>query len=162
MKSKQQLNNVGIYLRLSKDDEKAGESPYWGAFSILQILRNPAYIGNLVQMKHTTTSYKNHKIILKDESDWVVIENAHEAIIDRELWDKCQERKKPYRRGRSTKRSGTDPLSGLVFCPDCRSTIRLCWNTTHKGKDRVKFKYRHFSIAELIRERANLRAKVIT
>ena len=26
MKSKQQLNNVGIYLRLSKDDEKAGES----------------------------------------------------------------------------------------------------------------------------------------
>lgn len=147
----QVLNEDGIIAPSPYLEKKVGRTrrrtelcPYWGACSILQILRNPAYIGNLVQMKHTTTSYKNHKIILKDESDWVVIENSHEAIIDRELWDKCQERKKPYRRGRSTKRSGTDPLSGLVFCPDCGSTIRLCWNTTHKGKERVKVKYRHF------------------
>lgn len=118
--------------------------PFWNAGTVLQILRNAAYIGELVQMKRTTASFKNHKIIMRDESDWVVIPNAHEAIIDKELWDKCQERKKPYRRGRSSKRSGIDPLSGLIFCPKCGSTMKLSWNTTHKGKDRIQVKYRHF------------------
>lgn len=118
--------------------------PFWSPCTILQILKNPIYIGEMAQMKRTTASFKNHKIIMKNESDWVVIPNAHEAIIDRELWDKCQERKKPYRRGRSTKRSGTDPLSGLIFCPECGSTIRLSWNTTYKGKERIHVCYRHF------------------
>ncbi len=147
----QALNDDGItapspYLekRVGRPRRRTEICPFWSACTILQILKNPIYIGEMAQMKRTTTSYKNHKIVLKDESDWVVIPNAHEAIIDRELWDKCQERKKPYRRGRSTKRSGTDPLSGLIFCPDCGSTVRLSWNTTHKGKGRVQVRYRHF------------------
>lgn len=118
--------------------------PYWSAGTVLQILKNSVYIGEMAQMKRTTSSYKNHKIIMKDESEWVVIHNAHKPIVEKELWDKCQERKKPYRRGRSTKRSGTDPLSGLIFCPDCGSTVRLSWNTTHKGKERKQVIYRHF------------------
>lgn len=145
------LNAEGIIAPSPYLEKKVGRPrrrtevcPFWSAATVLQILKNPAYIGEMAQMKRTTTSYKNHKIILKDESDWIVIPNAHEPIIDRELWDKCQDRKKPYRRGRSTKRSGTDPLSGLIFCPDCGSTVRLSWNTTHRGKERQKIIYRQF------------------
>lgn len=147
----QVLNDDGITAPSPYLEQKVGRSrrrtevcPFWSACTVLQILKNSTYIGELVQMKRTTASFKNNKIIMKDESDWVVIPNAHEAIIDIALWDKCQERKKPYRRGRSTKRSGTDPLSGLIFCPECGSTIRLSWNTTHKGKERVQVTYRHF------------------
>lgn len=145
------LNDEGIVAPSPYLEKKVGRRrrrteicPFWNAGTVLQILRNAAYIGELVQMKRTTASFKNHKIIMRDESDWVVIPNAHEAIIDKELWDKCQERKKPYRRGRSSKRSGIDPLSGLIFCPKCGSTMKLSWNTTHKGKDRIQVKYRHF------------------
>ena len=150
-KISQTLNYDGITAPSTYLEKKVGRvrrrtevCPFWSACTILQILKNPTYIGELAQMKRTTASFKNHKIIMKDKNDWVVIPNAHEAIIDRELWDKCQERKKPYRRGRSTKRSGTDPLSGLIICPKCGSTIRLSWNTTHKGKERIQVRYRHF------------------
>lgn len=150
-KISQTLNYDGItapsiYLqnKVGRPRRRTDVCPFWSPCTILQILRNPIYIGEMAQMKRTTASFKNHKIIMKDKNDWVVIPNAHEAIIDRELWDKCQERKKPYRRGRSTKRSGTDPLSGLIFCPECGSTIRLSWNTTYKGKERIHVCYRHF------------------
>ena len=39
------------------------------------------YLGNLVQLKTTTVSHKNHKLVRKDEAEWVVVPNTHEAII---------------------------------------------------------------------------------
>lgn len=143
------LNGDGILAPAAYMKDKVGRTkrrteicPYWSPCTILQFLRNRMYIGELIQLRYTTVSYKNHKSIRKDESEWAIIKDAVEPIIDKELWDKCQERKKPYRRGRSTKRSGVDPLSGLMFCADCGSTMRLAWNTTHRGKDRKLVNYR--------------------
>lgn len=116
---------------------------YWIAGTVLQLLKNPIYLGTMVQMKYTTPSYKNKQFMIKDQSEWVVLENTHEPIISQELWDKCEERKKPYRRGKSTKRSGIDPLSGLMYCADCGGKMRLHWNTTHRRKTNTLVQYRH-------------------
>ena len=64
----------------------------WNAQTIRRILDNQMYLGKLVQMKETTVSYKNHKVIRNDESEWVIVENNHEPIISQELWDKVRER----------------------------------------------------------------------
>ena len=49
-----------------------------------KILRNPNYIGHLVNFKTTRKSYKNKRFIYRDPSEWKIIENHHEAIVDKE------------------------------------------------------------------------------
>ena len=49
------------------------------------------YLGHLVQLKQTSVSHKNHQKIMKDESEWTVVENTHEPIISQEIWDRCRE-----------------------------------------------------------------------
>lgn len=67
------------------------ESRYlWGTTTIGRMLQNETYIGNLVQCKTTSVSYKNHKVIDKDEKEWIKVENTHEAIIDKDLFNKVQ------------------------------------------------------------------------
>lgn len=77
------------------------------------MLQNPTYLGDLVQLKTTTVSYKNHKNAKRDKEDWIVVPNTHEAIISRELWDKVREVEASVSQGKKTKRGRVDPLSGL-------------------------------------------------
>lgn len=63
----------------------------WSQSAILPMLRNPIYLGHLALMKKTTVSYKNHKAIYKNPSEWVVVKNNHEPIISQELWDRVRE-----------------------------------------------------------------------
>ncbi|WP_100084589.1 recombinase family protein, partial [Ruminococcus albus] len=96
----------------------------WDNTSVSRILNNPIYLGRLTQLRTKTVSYKNHKVIKKDESDWVVIENNHEPIISQELWDRVQAVNASVATGRHTKNFKLLPLSGLCYCADCGSKMR--------------------------------------
>ena len=61
-------------------------------------------------------SYKNHKCIDCDGSEWAVIEKDHEPIISKELWDKVREIEKSVNRGKRDKKGELCPLSGSIFC----------------------------------------------
>jgi len=96
----------------------------WDNTSVSRILNNQIYLGRLSQLRTKTVSYKNHKVIKKDESDWVVIENNHEPIISQELWDRVQAVNASVATGRHTKNFKLLPLSGLCYCADCGSKMR--------------------------------------
>lgn len=91
----------------------------WTQVQIRQILDNPIYLGKLAMMRVTSVSYKNHKKVRKDPSEWVVTEDTHEAIISQELWDKVREAEKAVSHGKRDGKGVTQPLSGMLFCPDC-------------------------------------------
>lgn len=91
----------------------------WTQVQIRQILDNPIYLGKLAMMRVTSVSYKNHKKVRKDPSEWVVTEDTHEAIISQELWDKVREAEKAVSHGKRDGKGFTQPLSGMLFCPDC-------------------------------------------
>ena len=91
----------------------------WTQVQIRQILDNPIYLGKLAMMRVTSVSYKNHKKVRKDPSEWVVTEETHEAIISQELWDKVREAEKAVSHGKRDGKGVTQPLSGMLFCPDC-------------------------------------------
>lgn len=91
----------------------------WTQVQIRQILDNPIYLGKLAMMRVTSVSYKNHKKVRKDPSEWVVNEDTHEAIISQELWDKVREAEKAVSHGKRDGKGVTQPLSGMLFCPDC-------------------------------------------
>ena len=119
-------------------------SHLWHTTVLRTLLSNQAYIGNLAQHRTTTISYKNHKWQRRPEEDWIVIENAHEAIISKELWDKVKEVEKAVGHGKHTKRGYMHPLSGLMFCADCGAKMRLGWYSQiakRTGEEKVYFNF---------------------
>ena len=128
------------YAKLGKPNPRK-TSHLWSADTIKQILRNPIYLGNIYQLRTTTVSYKNHKIVKKDKEDWAITENSHEPIISQELWDKVKEIESSVSRGKCSKMHETTPLSGLMFCADCGEKMRLCTNNTTNGSKKLPRKY---------------------
>lgn len=139
-KIKDVLNLEGIPCPQRYMEEKFGKKgdrrglKFWSMQSVKWILKNPIYTGDLVQQRVTTVSYKNHKRIYRDESDFLVIKNTHEPIIDRETFDRIQEMQRSVSQGRQMKRSGfVHALSGLMFCADCGGKMRMS-RSVKKGK----------------------------
>lgn len=124
------LNEEGVltpfdyyYKRIGKPNPY-NHSHLWSGRNLENILKNPIYIGTLAQLRTTTVSYKNHQRIDRDESEWAVIENNHEAIISKELCDKVREIEKSVSRGKRDKKGELSPLSGLLFCDGCGWKMR--------------------------------------
>ncbi len=97
---------------------RTGKAMRWSAVAVSRILSNECYTGTLVQGKSTTPNYKVKKAVLKDEADWVRIEDAFEAIIPREEFDTVQ--------GLLLKDTRVAPdkghvylFSGIAVCGDC-------------------------------------------
>lgn len=126
------------YKRLGKPNPYISNH-LWNAAMVRYILENPIYKGSVVSQKYTTVSYKNHKKYIKDSDEWIVIEDAFEPIVDKELWDKVQEVNKSCSHGKVTKSGVILPLGGLMYCADCGAKLKN--NTTlHETKKRGKYK----------------------
>jgi len=94
-------------------------SGVWSKNSIIDIIQNEAYIGNLVSGKSGTISYKNHSQVRKGREEWIRVEATHEPIVDIELWDKAQSLKaKKYIPNRRAD-GETNLFAGLLHCSDC-------------------------------------------
>ena len=105
----------------------------WCRTTVKLILKNPIYIGTLAQQRSTTVSYKNHKVIHKDEEDWIVIENNHEPIISRELWNKVREYDDSVSRGKRDSSGNVALFSGMLYCQDCGYKMKKTWLNRKKG-----------------------------
>lgn len=116
-------------------------SHLWDGAAVRHMLQNPTYLGDLVQLRTTTVSYKNHKNVKRDKDEWITVPNTHEAIISRELWDKVREVEASVSQGKKTKRGRVDPLSGFMFCPDCGEKMRLMYNNTTNGSKKKPLIY---------------------
>ncbi len=79
---------------------KTKNSTLWKYFAISDMLVNEIYIGNMVQGKYGSVSYKTKQNKPRPKSEWYIVEGTHEPIIDRELWDRVQkmvaDRAKPF------------------------------------------------------------------
>lgn len=100
-------------------------SPFWSARTVSRILSDPVYVGTSIQYKTTTVSYKNRKIVKIPKEEQIIRENAHEAIISREEWERVQKLKNCVSRGRADKFDRVHALSGLVVCADCGKKLKL-------------------------------------
>ena len=108
-------------------DEK---SYAWTISQVKCILKDETYIGNSVHGKQTNISYKNKKRIRKPQEEWFRVENTHEGIIDREVFDQVQEQ--ISNRRRKMKDATTQIFAGLVKCADCGWSMSFATNTQNK------------------------------
>ncbi len=117
-------------IKLNVVSNKKRDEIKWNSNAIKTILKNEVYLGKLVQGKRTTVSYKNHKIINKDKSLWISYPNTHEAIIDKETFDKVQREMKNRTKPRGS--STVHLFSGKVFCLDCGHHLRKKNSSRHE------------------------------
>ena len=90
----------------------------WCANTITTILKNEVYIGNMVQGKHKSISYRSKKSIETTQDEWTVVEGTHEAIISDELFTLAHERFERNTRTAPNKEN-TYILSGYIICGHC-------------------------------------------
>lgn len=125
-----QLNDRGIpnpseYKRLHGLNYRSPphkSSTLWKYSAISSMLTNEIYIGNMVQGKYGSISYKTKKNKPRPPEQWYRVEHTHEPIIDLQLWQqvqrKIQTRSKPFK-------SGTIGLfAGKVRCGSCGHVLR--------------------------------------
>ena len=96
----------------------------WNDVTVRTLLRNEVYIGHMVQNKHGTVSYKNHKQVEKPKSEWIKVENTHEAIIDMDTWILTQEIDKRNTHPRINRLNEISLFSGMLYCMDCGFAMR--------------------------------------
>ena len=107
-----------------KNNYTATHDHLWRYFMIGNILTNETYIGNLVQNKAHSISYKTKIVKPTERSQWIRVENTHEPIIDRQTWDMAQQilasKVKPTFESRET-----NIFSRKVFCSECGRAVRM-------------------------------------
>lgn len=100
----------------------------WTISQVKSILKDETYIGNTIHGKQTNISYKNKKKVRKPEEEWFRVENTHEGIISREVFEQVQEQIASRRR--EMKDATTQIFAGLVRCADCGWSMSFATNKT--------------------------------
>ena len=109
----------------------------WSDSAIANLLENEIYLGNTVNMKYSTKSYKDKRRVEHSREECLVFKDTHPALITQEVWDIVQRVRKNRRR--PTKMEEQNKYSGLVFCADCGSNMVL-----HRART-MSASYNHFT-----------------
>lgn len=113
----------------------------WHNQILKALLSHPVYLGHMVQGRKRQSFYNGTKQVYTPESEWAVVYNTHEPIIDQQTFDAvqklAQERRKEYhsRLGKYDGLGQSDNIfRQLVYCPDCKRPLVRYKNVSHKKK----------------------------
>ncbi len=96
----------------------AENKPLWCAKTVGDILKNRLFTGDMVQGRQRVKSHKIHKQVQVPEKEWFIVENTHEPIIEKNVFNQVQELLK-----RDTRTAPAQNklylFSGYLRCADC-------------------------------------------
>ena len=104
------------------------EPTKWGHTTVKKILTLQEYCGDVINFKSYSKSYKMKKRIENPEENRAIFLNVHEAIIDRQTWEKVQALQKGTRRKKPTVTQEPSVFSGLLKCPECGGNLNFHFN----------------------------------
>ena len=107
----------------------------WNSSTITKILSLQEYCGDILNFKTYSKSYKNKKRIDNDRENWVVFQDVHEAIIERAVYERVQQKRGKIRK-RRTNNGEHNMFSGLLVCADCGSNLHFHFN---QGNPEIKY-----------------------
>ena len=132
------LNKKGIETpSQSRGFANAKQTANWKAQHIVRILDDRRYIGDYIGGQTEKVSFKSKKTRLKKQEEWTIIENHHEPIIDKELFEKVQKIRKKRKRESDKYNNGfkfvdveNNLYSGLLYCGRCGTPMYKRKGTT--------------------------------
>lgn len=122
------LNNKNVLTpslyKLNKENNNNEElilSKKWNAEIVNRILRNETYTGTLIQNIKTKPNYRTDKLIDVNKDEWIITENHHEPIINKDKFDEVQQILN--RKTKVNKNDDIDLFSGYLKCSHCGSSL---------------------------------------
>lgn len=127
----------------------------WNISTVKKILCNRIYTGDLVQHTQTKVNYKSKKKITLDEKLWIIVENTHEALVDKETFEYVNNLRKRNTRNHEIKTNREKRLlEGKLFCKECKNRLTVLYrkkqnywsvNCNRYSRDPVRGRcYSHF------------------
>lgn len=105
----------------------------WNISTVKKILCNRIYTGDLVQHTQTKVNYKSKKKIALDEKLWIIVENTHEALVDKDTFNYVNTLRKRNTRNYEVKTNREKRLlEGKLFCKECGNRLTVLYR---KNKD---------------------------
>ncbi len=95
----------------------------WVDTTVKAILTNQIYVGDSVQGKTKKINYKIKKTVKNDPKDYIIVENTHEAIIDKDTFNYVQTLLSKNVKRPEKKRFYL--LDGLLYCGECKHRITV-------------------------------------
>ena len=100
------------------------DRPYhWAQTTVRKMLENQEYVGDTVNFKTYSKSNKLKKRLKNDPDKILIFRNTHEAIVEREVFERVQMhfagRKRPDKQGE------VDKYAGILYCGDCQKRLYL-------------------------------------
>lgn len=105
-----------IARELTEEGMRPKQAAFWSDTTILRVLRNEKYVGDLCQKKTCTPDYLTHtKKYNRGEEEKIYLKDHHEPLIERELWERTQEKLDRRSTGKKKTRTekGTEDKAGL-------------------------------------------------
>lgn len=135
------LNDEGVPTPATYANLPVGNpGPYTGLWSserISDMLQNETYIGNMVQGRMVKVNYKSKKCLRQPREKWVIVENTHEPLVDRETFQKVRLLVESRKHTRS--RTYDFLLKGLIFCHECGYPLATLNRKNAAGEERLFF-----------------------
>ena len=127
----------------------------WNISTVKKILTNRVYTGDLVQHTQTKVSYKSKKKITLDEKLWIIVENTHEPLVDKDTFEYVNTLRKRNTRNYEIKTNREKRLlEGKLFCKECKNRLTVLYrkkqdywfvNCNRYSRDPVRCRcYSHF------------------
>ncbi len=126
----QKIKNPSRYKKSKNASKK------WSEETINNILSNPFYIGNTVMNKYETNYIKKTCRKNSNREAWIIKENTHEPIIEKEKYEKVQEIKE--RKKGTTKAKYKFLLKDLVYCGHCKKRLQY---KIYKSNNKQRYLY---------------------
>jgi site-specific DNA recombinase len=119
---------------LGRGGKKTQPNPYkWCKTTVAKILAQQEYVGDVINFKTYSKSFKNKSRNQNPEENWAVFKNVHEPIIDRETFEQIQKLiGKTKRRAPKKENAEKNMFSDLLYCADCGSKLWFHVNTGNK------------------------------
>lgn len=154
------LNKKGIPTpSQSRGFTNAKQTTNWKAQHIVRILDDRRYIGDYIGGHTEKLSFKSKKTRVKEQEKWTIIENHHEPIIDKELFEKVQKirKKRKKERDKYNKRFKfvdveNNLYSGLLHCGRCGTPMYKRKGTSRNRKRPDSYLCKKYSNEGAIKE----------
>lgn len=143
--SKECIPIPSVYANLNRG-RKSSAYGLWSPRTIDEMLSNQTYIGNLTQGRKKRINYKIKKEVRVPQSEWIIVENTHEPIIDKKTFNKVQLLKQRNKNKQS--KSNNYLLRGFIFCEECKHQITICKRTETRAYTSCSYyqKYSKFKV----------------
>lgn len=136
------LNKMGMPTpSQSRGFVNAKQTANWKAQHIVRILDDRRYIGDYVGGKTEKVSFKSKKTIVKAQEEWIILENHHEPIIEKALFEKVQKIRTKRRKESDKYNNGfklvdtvNNLYSGILYCGRCGTPMYKRKGTTGTRK----------------------------